>query len=713
MRVRLASRARLGYVWPESREGYMRGMKAGFAALAMITGLGACSQGSAAIGAVDIDAKSLEAHVAKITSEAIKGEATAAADLASLRALLPKEVSVTWASLNFDAASGATVLTEVKVTPADMPEIGLGIAELRLWDFDVALLRARMQGQRLGETAKLARRIDAKNVSVFGMAEMMNASFAQPAYPGGSYYDDAPQAPPADWPAEPAPADGAIPATPLRWQQPDNRPFAPAPQTDEAPSIRDWPAITEPEFFEPADPYAEPDYYYVPPAPMTIERYDIGYSRLILDDIVLKPFEALPQDTGGMSQLSPLAGLQTLVAFMRSVGIDTMGALDLKFDMAMRTGDETMAFAYTVKSMGSRGMRGGDLDASYARDIAYSFDLGADPSTPSIRRKVDFNVGFFGMEDFYLDKLLVEMAKGQAPALTNTNLMSLGLWRSENVSMSVAGKQMLATTETMFDARKFHWLVPTDMQASAKGVTVDLEAIASLGAMFQDSSYAMGFDDGVQEMIDGVEMLKRHGLSKPSMNFAFGWNWNPDNGDTRLNLAFGGDGLIDIGAKYEGIFPSYKAVTAVTPADPAQANLPAIGRLFTEGSKFKLVEVNVNDKGGLSKIFGLVAEGGEEMGGFDLGMGPTDMTGDQLREQASLFIQSMAVQASSQFPEMRGLLTPVAAFLQGGGRLKFVMQPSQPMAFNALANAGSGAMFGTLTPSQLIQQLGVRTEHSK
>ncbi len=690
----------------------MRGMKAGFAALAMLVGLGACSQGSAAIGAVDVDAKSLEAHVAKLTSEAIKGDATAAADLASLRTLLPREVSVTWGSLNFDEASGSTVLTDVKVTPADMPEIGLGIAELRLWDFDVELLRARMQGQRLNETAKLARRIDAKSVSIFGLAEMMNTGLAPPAYDPYGYPPDVYALPPGDptleAPAEPAPAE--TPAVPMRWQQPDNRPFPPPPPSDETPSIRDWPAITEPEFFEPA--YDQPDYYYEPPASVTIDRYDIGYGRLILDDIMLKPFVA-PPAAGGMGGASPLDALQGLVAFMRSVGIDTMGALDFKVDMAMRQGEEQIAFGYTVKSMGSRGIRGADLDASYARDIAYTFDMGPDPASPSVRRKIDFNIGFFGIEDLYFDKLLTEIAKGQAPSLDKTNLMSLGLWRSENVSMSMAGNKLFSTAETSFDARKWHWLAPTDIQASAKGMVVDFEAIASLASMFQRSDYGYGFDDGIQEFLTGVETMKRHGLSKPSMNFAFGWNWNPDNGDTRLSLAMGGEGLIDIDAKYEGTFPSYKSITEVTPADPARANFQAIGRLFNERSQLKLIEVNVVDKGGLGKFFGLAAESGQAMGGFDFGRGPTALNGDQLREQVSLFVQSMAVEASSQFPEVRGLLTPVANFLQTGGRLKLSMQPQQPLGFSGLADAGAGAMFGTLTPSQLIQKMGVRTEHSK
>lgn len=694
----------------------MRGLKSGLAALAMFAGLGACSQGSAAIGAVDMDAKSLEAHVAKIAAEPIKGTATAAADLASLRSLLPKEVSVTWATLNFDAASGATVLTDVKFTPSDMPQIGVGIAELRLWDLDVDFLRARMQGQRLEETGQLAKRIDAKSVEVFGLAEMMNSGMGSPyGSPYDVYDDPIPEAPAYDWPDDAAaPAEEPVPedAAPMRFvpQDPEFQPLPQAPADNQTPSIRNWPSVTEPEFFQ-VRPYVEPDYYYQPQAPI-VERYDISYSRLIIDDIVLKPFAAPAKTDVGMGLMSPMGALQEVLALMRSFGIDTMAALDLKFDMAMRMDDdESLAFAYTVKSAATRGWRGGDFDASYARDIAYSFDLGPDPDNLSVQRKFDFNIGFFGMEDFYLDKLFVEMAKGQAPSLSNTNLMSLGLWKTENTSMTIAGKQMFTAAETMFDARKFHWLVPTDLQTSAKGVMIDFEAIASLAEMFEDSDYGYGYDSGIEEFLDGVEVMKRHGLSKPTMNFAFGWNWNPDNGDSRLSLAMGGDGLIDIDAKYEGSFPSYKAVTDVTPDDPARANFQAIGRLFTEQSKLKLVEVNINDRGGLGKFFGLAAEAGGDMGAFGPGMASSDLTGDQLRKQASLFIESMGVSASSSFPEVGGLLAPVSNFLESGGRLKLVMQPPQPLALNALTNIGMGASMGTLTPSQVIQQLGVRTEH--
>ena len=693
----------------------MRGLKAGLTALAMLAGLGACSQGSGAMGPIDVDAKSVEAHVAKLVSETIKSDAKAPADLTSLRALLPKEVSITWASLTLEAATGATLLTDVKVTPAEMPEVGVGIAELRLWDFDVELLKARMQGQRLSETAKLARRIDAKSVSVFGLADMMGGMMAPSYdYPPPSVEipaDDPFAAPPADEPA-------VVPATPLRFVP--AQPFTRARQTPQTPdsnsrpSIRDWPTVTEPEpefFQDPPAPVAinpfdpQPGGMYLQSAPV-VERYNVSYGRLIIDDIVLRPFEMPASSQGGMSA-SPMGGLEALIAFSRSIGIDTVAALDLKFDMAMSAGSESMAFNYGIKAMGARGMRGGDLDASFARDISYNIDLGPDPNAPTVRRQVDFNIGFLALEDMRLDKLYVELAKGAMPSFNMTDLMSLGLWRTENTTMKMAGQQLFSAMETTFDARKFHWLVPTDLQTSAKGVTVDFEAIASLAQSMGE--YSGMFDGEMQEFLTGVALLKKHGMSKPSMNFAFGWNWNADNGDARLNLAFGGDGLIDVEAKYEGGFPSYKAVTDLMPADPARANMDSISRLFEQQSKLKLIEVNVSDKGGLTKMFGLAADASQQMGGIDMGFGPQAMTGDQLRETAAQFVQLFAVQASGQYPEVRGLLTPVSSFLQSGGRLRFVMQPGQPLPMSAIP----GMAMGGLTPSQLIQQLGVRAEHSK
>ena len=191
----------------------MRALRAGFIAFAFASAFTAgCSQGgSAALAPVDTDPKAVEAMVAKLTSESFKGKATGAADIASVRDALPKEVSLTWGNLTFDQASGATVLTNVKLTPADMTTVGVSIDELRLFDFDAAFAKARLQGQRLTEAAPLARRIDAKGVSLFGLADLLNGmaggkspeteDVAIETPPGGEPADGA--APPAadNWPA--------------------------------------------------------------------------------------------------------------------------------------------------------------------------------------------------------------------------------------------------------------------------------------------------------------------------------------------------------------------------------------------------------------------------------------------------------------------------------------------------------------------------------
>ena len=160
----------------------MRAFRAGFVALAFGAAFAAgCSQpGSGALGALDIDAKSVEGFVTKLAGESFKGKATAAADLASVRDALPKDVTLTWGNLSFDSATNSTLLTDVKLTPKDMPQVGLGIQELRLFDFDADFAKARLTGQRLTETAPLASRIDAKGVSMFGMAAMMNSAVGAP-----------------------------------------------------------------------------------------------------------------------------------------------------------------------------------------------------------------------------------------------------------------------------------------------------------------------------------------------------------------------------------------------------------------------------------------------------------------------------------------------------------------------------------------------------
>jgi hypothetical protein len=661
-------------------------------AFAAVLGLGlaACSQGgSGAISAIDVDPKSVEAHVTKLAGEAFKGTATAAADIESLRAALPAEVAVSWGGLSFDAATGSTLLTAVKMTPKDNTEVGVSIDELRLYDLDVDLLKARLTGQRLTESGPLARRIDAKNVSAFGLATLMNGMMGA-AYEG---FSDGVMLPPEDGiPAEPA--------NPLKFQPAD--PTATAPEG--------WPPGTEPELGFPEDDFSFD-------MSSTIERYEVSAGRVIIDDIVLKPYQVAPAPAAAANADDPMASfmsvLQMFAAFNQSFGIDTAAYLDVKGGLSMTQFGETMSTDVAIKSLGARGMRGGDTDAMYMRGLTYTA-TGASMGMPM---DMTYAVDLYTMEDFRLGKVMDYLAKGVLPPRTETNLMSLGIWRSQAESFKLGAKEFYTVAESMFDGSGFHWFIPTKLAASGKGMSLDVGGLIEYAQ--QASSAIMGDtgDDPFSaeqlaaqsaEMQQMIATLNKHGLSKIAGDYNFGWNWNAGNGEAKLELGFDGKDLLKFNTKYEGGFPSFKAVSDLIPDNIEATDQEALANVFTTSTSLKLIEFNIEDKGGLPKIYGLMGDFAPVMG-----MGAEPMTAENVRTMASSGLKTMAAAVSQDIPEIPGLLNPIAAFLELGGKLRLAIQPATPMPFSSFETVMTGAMMGSSTPSQIIKDLGVKSEHTK
>lgn len=652
-------------------------------------GLAACGQGgSGALGAIDVDPKSVEAHVTKLAGEAFKGTATAAADIESLRAMLPAEVAVSWGGLSFDAATGSTLLTAVKMTPKDNTEVGVSIDELRLYDLDVDLLKARLTGQRLTESGPLARRIDAKNVSAFGLATLMNGMMGA-AYEG---FSDGVMLPPEDGiPAEPA--------NPLKFQPVD--PTAPP---------EDWPPSTDPDF-----DFGDEDFSAA--FETTFDRYDFSVGRIILDDIVLKPYQVAPAPAAAASADDPMASfmsvMQMFAAFNQSFGIDTAAYLDMKGVMAMTQFGETMSTDLAIKSFGARGMRGGDTDAMYMRGLTYT-STGANMGVPM---DITYAVDLYTIKDFRLGKVMDYFAKGVVPPRTETNLMSLGVWRSQAESFKLGAKEFYTVAESMFDGSGFHWFIPTKLSATGKGMSLDVGGLieyaqqassAMMGEMGDDPFYAEEVAAQNAQMQQMIATLNKNGLSKIAGDYNFGWNWNAGNGDAKLDLGFDGKDLLKFNTKYEGGFPSFKAVSDLIPDNVEATDQEAVANVFSASTSLKLIEFNIEDKGGLPKIYGLMGDFAPTMG-----MGGEPMTAENVRAMAANGLKTMAAAASQQIPEMPALLNPVAAFLELGGKLRLAIQPTKPMPFASFETIMTGAMMGSSTPSQIIKDLGVKSEHTK
>lgn len=657
----------------------MRTFRAGLLAFALAAGLAGCSPGgSAALNAVDTDPKAVEALVTKLQTESFKGKATAAADVAAVRDALPKDVTLAWSNLSFDAATGSTVLTQVKLGLASVPGVGINIDELRLYDFDADLAKARLSGQRLTESAPLAARIDAKGISLFGMAAMLNQSMGI--------------APTAEPPVAVAPEE---PAT-----LPEGAPEG-------------WPPSTEPSFEFDDAMFAT-----------SFDRYDFTFGRIILNDVVLRPYEAsAAPPTGGIASLYGPGSvfMQQYIGVMRAFGVDTVAGYDMKADFAMTQMGQKVSATVSAETTGTRGMRGGDVDASFIRGMAVAFDTSASSITGAPPMNFSYAIEHLGIEDMRFDKLYAHMAKGTMPPRTETDLLSYGLITMQNQVLKVGGKDIMTVGESSFDARKFHWFIPTEIKASATNAVIDFAAITQMSGAFAaqmqaEQAQQWGSDPEIDPAYAPPPMpdfaaiaaaMDKHGLARPNMNFNFGWNWNAASGDAKVDLGFGGDKLMQMALKYEGGFPDFKSVSDLIPEDAGMTNMDGVAQLFDKRSTLKLINVNVVDNGGLAKMFDFAADMGPIMAAGDpSGFNPLEgQTGASLRQMAGSMMNMFGAT-----PDIAPFVTPVANFVMQGGKLNLSFQPSQPMTFSAFGEKLTGT---TQAPGVTLKQLGLKVEHSK
>src|SRR5690606_14678591 len=146
---------------------------------------------------------------------------------------------------------------------------------------------------------------------------------------------------------------------------------------------------------------------------------------------------------------------------------------------------------------------------------------------------------------------------------------------------------------------------------------------------------------------------------KPNLNFNFGYNWNETSGDTKIDFAFGGDKLMQVSTKYEGAFPSFKAVSDLIPDDPTQTNEAAIAQVFDASSKLKLVDINVTVAVDFERLFNLLADLCPMMAAaYPSGYNPMEgQTGASLRQMAGSMLCMFGAT-----PDIAPFVNPISAF---------------------------------------------------
>lgn len=159
----------------------MNALKSGVAAIALIAFTAACAntpddaalETSAAWAPVQTDAATLETRLASLKTDAFNMAPAANPNIDAIIEAMPGLVTISYAEQLTDR-SGATVLRGLKIAPSAMPTIGFEVGELRVWGLDGDFAVARLNGERLDETASLARRVEATNTKLYGLETVVS-----------------------------------------------------------------------------------------------------------------------------------------------------------------------------------------------------------------------------------------------------------------------------------------------------------------------------------------------------------------------------------------------------------------------------------------------------------------------------------------------------------------------------------------------------------
>jgi hypothetical protein len=334
--------------------------------------------------------------------------------------------------------------------------------------------------------------------------------------------------------------------------------------------------------------------------------------------------------------------------------------------------------------------------------------------------EISGGVDLYTMEGIRLDKVASYLARGQWPARTETDLLSLGKIMSHNERIALNGRDFYTVKESSIDASGWHWWIPTKLRFGATDAVYHVDNLASLitdmatatppvKSADPDAPPSPSPEETAAMVKQVMDLLKKYGLDKPSMDYTLGWNWNPTTGATVVDSAFGLDNYMRMGLKYEGGMPTFKAVSDLVPDDPDKADGAAIQKVFEAASTLKLVEFSIDDEGGLEKIYGLAADAAKLAPSDPSGGMLAGQTPQTLRNLASSGVYLLADSAEQAAPGLKALIAPFGAFLEKGGKVKFTAKPLKPLA---LAATGKAVEKGEMTPADFIKALNAKSVHS-
>ncbi len=452
---------------------------------------------------------------------------------------------------------------------------------------------------------------------------------------------------------------------------------------------------------------------------MDIERYDVGADRVVVDGLTVHPAEAAPaaDDAAG----SPfLAVVKEIAGANRRASAEAYAFHNMRVAMAFEQAGGDSEMTLTGPFMGAEGWRRGDLDFAAFRGLTFDMKMtvpatetvdeetGELVATPEFPMQVGGGYDFFSMEGLKLAKLYAHLAKGALPPASETDLMSLGVWRVLGERQTFGGRELSYTREATADMSKFHWLIPTDVRFSADGGRYNM---GGLFAYVEEMARAGGGESaaGAEQMAQFAAALKETGLDVVPFEFEMTGTWDPQNGATASRLTIESETMGDWRQSFDGALPDFEGVKAMLPAEGEAVDWPGAMAALVQDAALRSASLELEDRGGLDKGFALAVAVAKLAPEDDAGAAmlrnadPAD-----LRISSAAMMRMAAPQAAQAFPPAAGYIAAVADFVQKGGLLRIKAEPPAPFTM-ALVESEAEAI--DANPGRVAELLGLTVVH--
>jgi len=589
------------------------------------------------------------------------------ADLSALVAALPDYVSLTWDNQSFDAASGATVFQGLSIGYGGEPAFGLNFEQAEVWGLETDLLTARMAGERLAESGPLFSRLEATNVSYFGIVQAVNLVFDSIL---SGIEGDLPEG-----------VDLAFDEFESNTEK----------MVLTGVSLRPWElALLSPE---------------------TVAEFD--------EDI---PAEALTY----VHVAQQLIAVSRSIAIDKSISIGTDAQLKMRQPGADWSADFRIGFVgadnmqgFDIETYLTRDYEGSQL-SEYSQTTLPGevVTLSGFPAGFSMAQAETYASST--MSGLRLDKVMGYLARSEIPSMDERDLLSFGRWDLTDYEAKLNDKEIIKAERAYFNMDAFEWFIPSDFSFGMQGATLNTGELTGFfqilfetfmddaggGELSEDEQAEMDLvREGIQKAID---LLPEHGLDTLPFDADFSAKWDPESGPTDFSAAFDADGFGQSMFELSLNLPNYAALKTAYEAETDEQET-AFEESFEEAFAFRGGRFMEEDKGGYDKLFNYAHALGKEFPNEGWGAMLGNMEPAQMRTYLGSMMRMGKPAAAEEFPPAADWIEAYASYLESGGTFEFASNPPTPINRELIESMDDRDP----EPDEIVEILGLTVTHTK